>query len=314
MDPSTEPQVQVALATYNGEQYLDDLLNSIQIQSFRNWSLQISDDNSDDNTFKLLQAFAKKSHNPVQITSNNDKKGVIGNFAQVLDMCDGSYVMLCDQDDVWLSEKIQNTLGVMLDTERRFGIHMPILVHTDLKPVNNKLEPLSESFWTYQHLVPERAYSLKLNLVQNMVTGCTVMVNRALLERALPIPKSAIMHDWWLTLVASAFGKVMHLSQPTILYRQHGKNEIGAKHWGFAVISERAKDTAKLEDSIRRKLQQAQIFLERYNQDLSKAQRSEVEAFASLRERGSFERRVLIAQHGFWFHGLLRNLGWLIRI
>jgi glycosyltransferase involved in cell wall biosynthesis len=310
----SQPKVQIALATYNGERYLNTLLNSIQNQSFQNWCLCVSDDNSGDKTLEILQAFVEKFRDQVKLTVNKNSRGVINNFNQALDVHNASYIMLCDQDDVWLPEKIECTIKMMLRAERQFGTQTPILIHTDLKPVNNQLEPLSESFWAYQNLAPEHGNSLKLNLVQNVVTGCTVMVNQALLKRALPIPDGVIMHDWWLALVASAFGQVRHLNKPTILYRQHDKNEVGAKRWNLKMIAERAKNATRLDDSIECKLRQAQVFLERYGQDLSDVQRAEVTAFASLRERGFLERRIVIARHGFWFHGLARNIGWWLCI
>lgn len=306
--------IEIVLATHNGEKYLELLFDSLYHQSLQGWKVFVSDDNSSDDTLNILQSFSRRLENRMQIIMRDSNLGVVGNFGRSLSMCNARYVMLCDQDDVWLPDKIERTLKVMLETEQRLGSNIPILVHTDLKPVNDCLEPLSDSFWAYQHLDPARSATFRLNLVQNVVTGCTVMINRALLELALPIPEQAIMHDWWLTLVASAFGVVTHIDQPTILYRQHGANQVGAKRWGLELILRRAQNMLELEDSIERKIRQAQAFLERYDQKLSDPQRTAVKAFAGLRKHSFIGRRVLIVQHGFWFYGLARNLGWLIRV
>jgi glycosyltransferase involved in cell wall biosynthesis len=308
------PSLEILLATYNGLRFVEEQLESILSQTRRDWFLLMRDDGSSDATREHLEAFREQHHDRVHLLKDADRNlGPARNFSRLLEGSSAPHVMLCDQDDVWLPDKLERTLFAMLEAERRLGRGTPILVHTDLRPVNDRLEPIADSFWAYQHLDPARAATFRLNLVQNAVTGCTMMVNRALLEIALPIPDGAIMHDWWLTLVASAFGMVVQVPHPTVLYRQHGSNSVGAKRWGLAHILAQSKNPAT-DRSIERKLDQARVFLERYRERLSDARRLEVETFARLRECGPLERRALIVRHGFWFHGLARNLGWLVRI
>jgi glycosyltransferase involved in cell wall biosynthesis len=116
------------------------------------------------------------------------------------------YVMTCDQDDVWMHDKIEITYEKMKEAERKYK-NVPILVHTDLKVVDENLNLISESLMKMQNLDSSRD---KINnlLVQNIVTGCTAMVNQKLISYIKSVPKHAIMHDWWMALIASSLGRV----------------------------------------------------------------------------------------------------------
>ena len=142
--------------------------------------------------------------------------------------------MFCDQDDVWFPDKIAVTLGKMQELEGRHGGERPLLVHTDMKVADGNLRVVADSLWRYQKSDPVRGEALNRLLVQNCATGCSMMINRALCDLALPIPAEAMMHDWWLVLVAAAFGTIGHCAEPTLLYRQHGANDVGAKKWSLA--------------------------------------------------------------------------------
>ena len=115
------------------------------------------------------------------------------------------------------------------------------MLHTDLAVVDRQLQPLAASFWAMQDQDPVAARHLRRNLVGNCAAGCTILINRALRDRAVPIPPAAIMHDWWLMLVASAFGHVIQLPLPMVLYRQHGRNALGAQRWDLSRIIREAR-------------------------------------------------------------------------
>jgi hypothetical protein len=151
-----------------------------------------------------------------------------------------------------------------------------VLVHTDLTVVDEQLGVIDESLWKYQGIQPELD-SLERLLIQNCVTGCTAMINRSLREKADPIPPEAVMHDWWLTLVASCFGRIVCLPIPTLLYRQHGRNDTGAKRQQHGTIdrtitayhafSERGR-------AVRRIGAQGEAFLRRYRGQLTPVSRT----------------------------------------
>jgi len=222
--------VVILLSTYNGSLYSREQISSIQDQSFKDWALLVRDDGSSDNAYALLQDIQQQDER-IHVLPKAENIGVIQSFAvlakQGLEMFPQvNYFMFADQDDVWLPFKVEKTLVCMLKLEEE---HTHVLVHTDLKVVNTDLKPIAPSFMKFQHIKHEGDIALQVLLVQNFVTGCTVMVNRELLASALPIPQEVMMHDWWLALCAAGYGKVGFVSQPTMLYRQHQGNSVGAK-------------------------------------------------------------------------------------
>lgn len=143
-----------------------------------------------------------------------------------MDAAKSEYLMFCDHDDVWLSNKIETSLNRMEEAEAIYGVQTPILVHTDLAVVDDKLTPLFPSLSRQEGLSSGNSNFRQL-IMQNNVTGCTMLLNKTLYQMARPIPRNAAMHDWWIALVAAAFGKVIFMEVPTVLYRQHAQNSVG---------------------------------------------------------------------------------------
>ena len=169
--------------------------------------------------------------------------------------------MFCDQDDVWLPEKVALTIAKMQQIEAN-QINRPALVHTDLRVVDQNLDVQSESMMATQSLDPQPSFSRLL--VQNSITGCTMMVNHALKKRVVQSDdRLTRMHDWWLALIASGFGVIGYVTQPTILYRQHGNNTVGAKSmWKEAFTREHL--FAKSKESVALSIEQATQFAKRF--------------------------------------------------
>ena len=142
---------------------------------------------------------------------------------------------LADQDDQWLPEKLESSLTLLKQLEQIHGVEMPLMVHSDLALIDSDGTPLGCSYLQRQRLDPSRT-GLDDLVLTNVVTGCSVLLNRALLQKALPIPAEALMHDWWLALVASANGVIGFLPEPAVLYRQHGSNVLGAQGIGLRRI------------------------------------------------------------------------------
>jgi hypothetical protein len=229
--------------------------------------------------------------------------------------------MFCDQDDVWLPHKIETTLSKMKEMESSYGKGKPFLVHTDLKVVDEKLNLLSESLWCYQLSDPEKGGVLNRLLMQNIATGCSMMINRPLLDLALPIPAEAVMHDWWLALVAAAFGHIGFVAEPTTLYRQHGTSEIGAKKWDllkefktFFNFKKRRKQIEINNLVMQRMRLQAAAFLEKYGYVLTGRQKEMLKAFLRLADMNFFMKRYRTIKYGFFYTGLIRNIGRFITL
>lgn len=228
--------VDVLLATYNGSRYLADQLDSILAQTHQDFRILVSDDGSSDDTLAILQRYrARLGARLVLVPNPSPGKGVVRNFENLmvasLDGGAARWAVFCDQDDVWLPEKIASSLAEMLRIEGEDGGQVPCLVHSDLTVVDEGLAVLSPSFARYQQMDPATCTPLSL-LSVNQVTGCTMMVNRVLLKMALPLPAEVIMHDWWCGLVSGS-GRRSFLARPLILYRQHGANQVGAKDRGL---------------------------------------------------------------------------------
>lgn len=300
----------VALCTYNGEKYLQEQLGSIAAQSRLPDELVICDDRSNDGTIDILHEFEKSAPFAVRIFENEINLGPVNNFAKVVSLCQGKWVSLCDQDDHWLPTKLEISGQKMAQMEAIYGANTPLLVHTDGIVADADLNEIERSLWKLQHTCPEKGNRLAMLLSQNIATGCTVTINKSLCDKAFPLPEDAVMHDWWLALVASAFGRIGHISEPTILYRQHGQNDTGAKKWGpWIAIQMLLAFKGRASDKTRK---QASEFLNHYKEDLSFRQKDTLAAFIELPHKSYFTRKHLILKYGLHYHGLLRNIGNLI--
>lgn len=146
----------------------------------------------------------------------------------LLQEANSEYYMFCDQDDIWLPDKIEKTYNRMKILEKSYpGI--PLVVHTDLNVVDSNLNMISDSFWRQSKIKPNILRSPNYIGVCNCATGCTMMFNQKAKEISLPMPDVADMHDWWVTLKTSMEGKVDYVDEALILYRQHGNNVVGAR-------------------------------------------------------------------------------------
>lgn len=311
-------QVEILMATYEGAGFLREQLDSLRVQTHSNWRLRVRDDGSRDATPAILEAFASEEPARVELeTGSSERLGAAGCYSHLMGQSHADYAMFCDQDDVWDSDKIEISLAAMRELEARSLPGTPLLVHTDLRVVDASRRLLDDSLWHYQNLDPRAARRLTRLLVQNVVTGCTCLANRSLLERAGPVPRGAVMHDWWLALVAAAFGGIHCLPRATLDYRQHSGNRLGARRFDRQSLLESAVrpfDRASLIAGMRDAAAQAGAFLDRYGEDLGDGPRGAVSACAGLLDRGFVGRRLCIVRHGLWKVGLLRNLATLLRI
>ena len=226
-DPSLS-STSVALCTCDGARYLSPQLESILQQSRQPAELVVIDDCSSDATGDIVEAFAARADFPVRFYRNESPLGIVKNFQKAVSLAHGDYIALADQDDVWLPGKIEALAHAMSQVEDEVGAGTPIVVHTDLRLVAANGDLIAPSFFRARGIRTAHPSPLAELSVQNYVTGCASMVNRALLSIALPFPEDALMHDWWLALVAASCGQVKTLDVATIEYRQHGKNALGA--------------------------------------------------------------------------------------
>ncbi len=304
-----QEKVEILLATYNGECYLREQLDSILNQEYKNWIVRACDDASTDNTYEILQAYQKEFPDKFVIEKNEKGFGCAKlNFMSLIKNSTCDYVMCCDQDDVWLPNKISLTLEKMKESETG---DIPVLVHTDLKVVNADLEVMSESFFEHSNLRKEFTY--RDALIQNHVTGCTMMMNRALIEliNYTENYENILMHDWLAALVASGLGIVAFVNQPTMLYRQHAVNSVGAKKYGLALLIHKLKNNS-IRKSLEDTTKQAKEVAETYEKYLSGEQCQLTERYANIYEKNKCYRIWFYIKHKIWKKGLPRQVWQLI--
>ena len=220
--------IEVVLPTYNGVAYLEQQLISIDQQSLRPSRVLVRDDGSIDGTQLLISLLKERYGAWLEVLPSDGNLGCVQNVHRLIQFTKAGYVALADQDDIWLPHRLATSMMLMEKIERKCGSSKPLLVHSDLNLVNVDGISLGCTYFQNQRLDPRRTQLLDLALT-NVVTGSTVLLNRALINAALPIPQQALMHDWWLALVASCTGEIGLISEPTVNYRQHPGNVVGAR-------------------------------------------------------------------------------------
>ena len=222
-------KISILLSTYNGERYLSQQIDSIIHQSCKDWDLYIRDDGSSDNTLQIIEKYCTNYSTHIHFLQNSKHKGVWMSFLWLLEQIESDYYMFCDQDDIWFPEKIEKTYKKMKAEELNNG-DKAIIVCSDLVVVDEQLQLIHNSMWEYSKIFPKTLKSsFKYLSVCNFVTGCTMMINNKAKEVSFPFSSNATLHDNWIALkVLYSNGIISPVYEPTILYRQHGKNVCGA--------------------------------------------------------------------------------------
>lgn len=307
--------IAILMASYNGERYIKEQIESIINQDFSDWHLFISDDGSTDNTLSLEKSYQEKFPQKITVVENmTNKHGSKYNFFNLVNIVLNekyNYFMFSDQDDVWKKNKVSDTFNLMKQAKNNTSV--PILVHTDLEVVDENLNTLGNSFIKYRALDP-RYKDINHLLIQNNVTGCTMMVNRPLLVKALQfedIDKIA-MHDWWFALVASIYGEIYFLNESTIKYRQHGGNVVGATNVNsLAFIIKRVIGKDHVKDTITMSIRQAQQLLISYN-DISQEKKELISRFVDIKRLNKLERIKFVIKSKILKQGIIQICGELL--
>lgn len=295
----------ILLSTYNGEKYLREQLYSIFSQDSTDFRIIARDDGSDDSTTAILREFETQFSDRMEIIHTDTKKhSAKDNFRELMKHSDAEYVMLCDQDDFWNSDKISLCIKEMENQPS----DIPVLIHTDAAVADENLDIIHESLSDFLGISPETA-TLENLLVYNCVTGCTLMMNRALCDIAVNMPDEAVMHDWWIALCAMVFGKIIYIDKATMLYRQHSSNVVGAQRKNvFSVIPDAKKIHLRLNDSYI----QAEAFLRTFRGKIPYDKHSVIRGYAVFRKLGKFEKAVAIARYGYTKSTVTKTIGQMI--
>ncbi|HEM6183278.1 glycosyltransferase family 2 protein [Streptococcus suis] len=284
-------KVNILMSTYNGQQFLSEQIRSIQEQSYTDWALFIRDDGSSDNTKEILKDFERQDSRIHLIDSDkSDNLGVIKSFHKLVNHDRADYYFFSDQDDVWLPNKLE----LSLNEAQNYPANLPLMVYMDLKVVNQDLEIMTES------MVKSQSHHANTELVQelteNTVTGGVAMINHTLAEMWQETD-DILMHDWYLALLASAFGNLVFIDQPGELYRQHSDNVLGAR-----TLSKRFKKWIRPHilfavywDLIKNSQKQARHLLQ---MPLSQSNRELIEAFVTIMDKPMLERFRILRKYG----------------
>lgn len=275
--------VQVLLSTFNGEKYLSALLDSLATQDFTHVDVLVRDDGSHDRTRSLIQEYALRAGR-VQFIGG-EHVGFVQSFFQLVAQASAAadYYAFCDQDDVWQPDKITRAVGLLAPC----AADAPAMYCSRQQFVDPELRPLGLS------ALPRRPFSFGNALVECPTVGCTVVFNRALRQLLLrQIPQSAISHDWWVYLLASAFGSVVYDSEARILYRKHGANTVGVTIG--AIETWKVKVSRFLQDGkLHLIVNQAEEFRRIYGPFLGREPRNVIDRL--LESRKHFWRRLAYA-------------------
>lgn len=307
--------VEVLLATYNGERYLSEQIDSILAQDYPNLRVLARDDSSQDGTPAVLNEYESRFPGYVRVLRSGHATGSAkDNFLQLLRASTGKYVCLSDQDDVWIPQKVTVTMRCMDQLEASWGAKLPFLVFTDLRVVDENLRTLHDSFWKHEKVDTGRVHRFGALLGQNVVTGCTALLNRNLVELALRMPSEAYMHDQWVALLASGMGKAIALDAQTVLYRQHQRNVVGSRQRTASLTEfiRRVRNGEARQKQWRTSQKQAESFLRIHQAELPAQQRDQLLAFLRCGQtRSNLVRTFLLIRHGFLPSGILEKLAML---
>ena len=297
--------IAILIATYNGEKYIREQLDSLLNQSYQDWEAYIHDDGSDDHTMDILEEYTLKYPKHFHIIKGDSTGGARNNFLFLIKQVKAELYMCCDQDDVWLPDKVKITLDFMKEKDIN---NKPCLVYTDLKVVNKDLDVISESMNSYQKLNCENN-SINHLLVQNVVTGCTMMFNRQLRDEIIKYQnsKSIIMHDWWASLIAAQMGEIYYLPEQTILYRQHGMNSVGAQETNLRSFLKKVhkNERAKIFNSIKMTQLQSKELVDVF----SLSQLSLPYIYSNIGNKNKLKRIWIYHKYKFQKSSFFRTLG-----
>lgn len=310
-------KVAILLSTYNGAPFIEEQINSLLTQSHQHARIIARDDGSIDDTRSIL------INSGIETLPNDQNLGAQASYFTLLQHAvkytNADYFMFCDQDDVWKADKIEITLSRLLELEAN-NRDLPALVHSDLEVVDQQLNTIASSMWKYEYILPYKNSFSRL-LIQNTVTGCTTMINRSLAEKCLTTPPNAIMHDWWLALIASYFGRIGIIESPTILYRQHQANTIGTRPFKIqttrhflGLLRSIFSRSDNCVNSLSANIDQASDFLQIFETELDDQTREILSNFINIAHKNHFKRKLTLLRYNLLRQGFTRNISLILNI
>ena len=308
--------ITIIMAVYNGQEYIREQLESLKDQTYTEWRLVIRDDRSSDKTAERVKKFSDEVEQEVIFKVNEKPSGSAkNNFALLInDAKESDYVMFCDQDDIWKKDKIEITFNKMKQAEERYGRDFPLLVHGDVEVIDENGNINADSMFEMSHINADS--KLPQILIQNHVTGCTMMCNKKLIAGISEYASSEyiIMHDYLAALYASVFGKIEVIKKPLLSYRQHSGNSVGAKNNNNPVylLKRLANGRKSYKEAMETSRNQVKFFVEIYRKELAAEKYCEeyelMSGYASLGSRAKLYRIMFYKKNHIWKNGTIRKI------
>lgn len=244
--------VSIAMATYNGERYLQQQLDSIINQTYEDIQIIIVDDCSTDRTKEILADFQEKYQHCVTVYYNQANLGLVKNFEKALGYCTGDFIALCDQDDVWELHKVERLVR---------EIDSYSLIYSDVSLIDADGQIISRSRTIDYGISNHSDIGFREMIFKSYIIGCSAMFRSELLLSAMPIPQDALFHDWWIAIFASKSNGIKYLHEPLVSYRQHSSNVHGHKKGGFIknIVNTLMRSSSKTNE-LTRKLRRLKLF------------------------------------------------------
>jgi len=203
-------KISVCIATYNGEKYIREQLQSILQQLSANDEVIISDDHSTDGTLDVIRSLTDPR---IRIFLNEARHGVVPNFENALRHASGDVIFLSDQDDIWAEHKVKVCLSALKDCD--LVVHNLRLIDKNGKPTRGDFD-----YFKFRHSAP----GFWRNLWRNAYMGSCMAFRRSVLEKSIPFPLHILWHDLWIGLVAAKYGKTKFIDEKLLQYRRHDEN------------------------------------------------------------------------------------------
>ena len=268
------PKLCILLASYNGEKYIKEQLDSIINQTYKNWKLVIRDDGSKDKTVAILNEYEKKDERIKVLRDSKGNLGFLKNFEELLFNADEEFVLFSDQDDFWLKNKLEKFVEKISKLDGK-TLSKPLLIHCNSSICNDRLEVIKKEFIDSK-LAKER--NSNIYFFEYMVQGSTSMVNKKMIRKSIPFLKNVTLHDRYFHLLSQFFGTRVFINKSLVKYRQHERNEIGANKSMLKKIMN--KKYFYIED---RKL--IQEIKEKYKKQLRKKDLNDIERYLEVTDR-----------------------------
>ncbi|WP_313154554.1 glycosyltransferase family 2 protein [Sphingobacterium multivorum] len=282
-------KISIVLATYNGAKYVAAQLDSILCQTVMPHEIIIVDDCSKDDTWELLNSY-NFLKTEVVLLKNPENLGVIETFKRGISYATGDFVALCDQDDIWLSNKLQIQLESfeMLDSEQ---LIKPIVVLSDLQLMGSDGKDLNRTFWKAHNMQPLKTDFSK-SLVFNEAVGCSMLLNRSMVSLIEKMPSEILMHDHWIYMIGKSFGLCLVVDVPLIRYRSH-EESVTAKIKP-SLVNRIFNTIGNLfsKDYLERNIKQAILFRTQYEVNLTKEQREILDRLISLKRKSYILKKI----------------------